>query len=401
MESRQTHLVNVQGEKIKHWIIKWDETTLQISTGSDLNKLKTRTLNAVQGSGHEYHKNIRKKMGEGYVYMNTTPSNKFGDLLLHTRAPNKSDSNQLDIHPNGKMLVIGSLKKEARGAEIHLLDLISGALTLIQSEEAVGLNQTWIHSVHFNAAGNKILYSLNTEVKILDIETKKVSTLAKYGPYYEGPNPHCAYPAFNRLRGTYMYFDINCVKVCGKDLEPLFKLNIDSANHTIECRAASISPSGKYLALYHRSHPFDETNPANTNRIDIWDIDTHQLVKSIDAGSLNLTQIGFNIPETEIIFTQGAAEGPGFFDISSGKLLRWFKDSYRTDRWYTCYDFAYSPDQKYLAVRNSLYDANVHQKEVILFDVNNYRTNKLLFSDDSSLYIQGGDSGEIIVRQLL
>jgi hypothetical protein len=87
--------------------------------------------------------------------------------------------------------------------------------------------------------------------------------------------------------------------------------------------------------------------------------------------------------------------------ISSGKLLRWFEDSHRTDRWYTCYDFAYSPDQKYLAARNSLYAANEHQKQLILFDLNNYRTNKLLFSDDSSLYIQGGDSGEIIVRQLL
>ena len=59
-------------------------------------------------------------MGKGFIYKNENNSGKSGELLWHLRAPNNSESSFLDIHPNGKTLAIGSIKKGAKDAEIHL-----------------------------------------------------------------------------------------------------------------------------------------------------------------------------------------------------------------------------------------------------------------------------------------
>ena len=110
-------------------------------------------------------------------------------------------------------------------------------------------------------------------------------------------------------------------------------------------------------------------------------------------------KIGFNPAESEIIFSQGAVEGPGFYDIKTGELLRWFDDKNRTDRWVTCYSFAYSPNAEILAIGNHFFDAKKHKKELMFFSRFNRRPSTVMFSPDGGLFIEGGDSGEIIIRK--
>src|SRR6186713_1580889 len=252
MKKYQIHLINYSAGKIRHCIIEQFEDTYTVSSGTDLKKLKTSTKKCEDSilTHREYLSTIRGKMAKGYVYKNPNSTPKPGELLLHLRAPNRSSSEVLDIHPNGKILAIGSIIGEYRGAEIHLLDMESGELTLLYSAKPPNeIAQIPLHSVHFNAAGNKILFLLDTEVKMLDIETKTVTDFAGYQEFRDGPNPHVATPMFDARRERYMYFDEGHVKICDRSMNPIFKLELNFGKNTVESRMACISPSGKYLAV--------------------------------------------------------------------------------------------------------------------------------------------------------
>jgi len=406
MKKNQTHLIRHSEGKIIHCIIEQFEDTYTVSSGTDLSKLKTNTKKCKDSgdANKKYDHTVKRKMADGFIRKNTNGSPKPGELLLHMRAPNNSGSEVLDIHPNGKMLAIGSNIGSYRGAEIHLLDLESNAMTLLYAVKPPNdIVQIPLHTVHFNAAGDKILFQLDTEVKMLDIATQTVTDFAVYRPGDDGPNPHAAAAMFDARRERYMYFDAGHVMICDKVFKPIFKLALNYGKNKVESRLSCISPSGKYLALYQVSrfilYGHDEAASDKTNQIDIWDIDLHKLIKSIQVEELTLTDIGFNPAETEIIFAKGFAEGPGFYDIQTGELLRWFEDKDRDDRWYTCYSFAYSPNEEILAVGNSLFDAKKHKKQLMLFSGYNARPYKIMFSSDGELFIQGGDSGNIIIRK--
>jgi len=407
MKKNQIHLINYSADKIKHCILKLVKNTYTVSSGTDLEKLKTSTKKCKNETDayYKYSGAVSTKMADGYIYKNTNITPKPGELLLHMRAPNRSISRLLDIHPKGKILAIGSIIGEYRGAEIHLLDKESGVLTLVYSVKPPN-KQVALHTVHFNAAGDKIFFQLDTEVTILDIATKKLKSFAGYGRNayrVDGPNPHVAAAMFDARRERYMYFVSGHVKICDRSMKPIFKLKLNYGENTVESKLSCISPSGKYLAVYQVSrfivYGHDEAASDKTNQIDIWDIDLHKLIKSIQVEEWDLTRIAFNPAETEIIFLKGICEGPGFYDIKTGKFDRWFKDKNGINGWRICYSFAYSPNGEILAVGQALFDAKKHKKQLRYFTGSNRNPYKVMFSADGELFIEGGDFGEISIRK--
>ena len=394
MKKDQIHLINYSGPKIRHWKIELveGEDSYTISFGTDLNKLKTSIKKCTSGAYLKYHSEIYKKLGEGFMYRNTAPSGDPYELLYLLREPNKGNTRVFDIHPNGKQLVMGSQKWGSKGAEIHVLDLESGVLTLLYSVDGRYLR---IHSVHFNAAGDKIFFLLQTAVKILDINTGEVTDFAEYQESMNGPNPHYVSPVFNVPRNRYLYFSEGAVNVCDEHLKPVFGLRLAFDSHEKQCKLACISPSGRLLALHYTRHGILDSE--QISHIDIWDIDNNELINSIEVDRLDIHKMGFNPSETEIVFIRFAALGPGFYDIKTGKLIRWFKDSYEGS-WANRFDFAYSPNGKLLAAGHFLLDAKLEKYLLTPDYYANAKPWKVMFSADSKYCIEGGDAGKILIR---
>jgi len=393
------YLFGNTGNGIVHCTIELQKgVDLSISSGTDLNNLKTTTkkFKDKADASDKYYAEIYKKLDEGFIYKNPSPSGVPHELMYLLKEPNKSATHIFDIHPNGKQLVMGSKIKGTKGAEIHLADLETGILSRLFSVDGDGMN---IHSLHFTAAGDKVLFLLETELKILDLKTKKTTVLARYKAYKNGPHPHFAPPMFNLARNRCIYFAANAVKVCDDQWQTIFELTLTYSGTKKQCKLACISPTGKFLALHH-VHP-NITDTQATGHIDIWEIDKNELVSSIETGDLNIEKIKFNPQESEIVLSKYAASGPGFFDIKTGKLIRWFKNNYTKGKWGNCWDFAYSPDGRLFANGHYLLDSKFEKYHLPDFELNhgNDKPWKVMFSADSKYYIEGGSEGRILIRQ--
>ena len=405
MKMNKKNLNFRQGDKIKYWNIELQENKYVISSGKHPDKLKSieKIFTYDFEAKYAFTEEVRKKLKEGYFYKNENPTGEPGELLLHFKIPGRNSSQFFDLHPDGKMLIFSSLKNKALGVGIYEMNLETGTFSLLFSEESVNGSQTFIHSLQYNASGKQIFYLLNTEVKIFDIQSGRKKIFAGYKEFFNGPNPFCFQPQFDSGKRRFLFVDDGLIKIINESGETIFQTPWNRSS-TAECRTACLSPSGKYLALYHASrfiiYNHKDAEQDTTNKIEIWEIDNNKIMNTIEVENFCLQKIKFNMPENEIAFTKTDADGPGFFDTASGKFLGFFTGESRPGPWLTCYDFDFSRDGKYLAADTGIYAASPEKKSIMQFEETNRNTYKLMFSPDSKLYLQGGNNGDIYVRKI-
>lgn len=372
----------------------------------------------IQGSPHDAHsayvKEIRKKMNEGFVFVRPETDAAPGRLVLECLAPNRCASDAFDLRPDGAELAVGTTLREAYGAEIHLIDVATGERRLVHAEP-VGPRQTFVHAVRYDADGAALVYALNGQTRRLDLDTGATRVLAGYEQWRSASfNPFCVKPAWDAARRRLLVFDAgDMVRVLDADGSLL--LEVCTKADTTECRAGALSPSGRSLALYRPSRGIVYHHPDalhdTTNEIEVWDIATGRRTARIPVPAplreRPLGEIGFDPTETLIVTNPDPVQGPCALSIDTGDVVWHFPDAYRTDRWDTCFTWAYAPSGGPLAIGRR-FDGAVDLRHpatrepwpVELERLERHRVRRIAFSRDGRLVAAGGDGGTLTVRKI-
>ena len=335
-------------------------------------------------------------------------------MVLACAAPNRSAATALDLHPSGQVLVVGTMLKQAYGAEIHLIDVDSGLRRLVHTEQSHG-RQTFVHSVLFDAAGDGLVYALNEETRHLDLETGATRVLAGYQQWRTSDfNPFCLRPGWDAARRRLLVFE------AGDRVRVLDMVSGDVLHEVVakdrgECRAGALSRSGRLLAL--RFGPYG-CGVAGV-QIEIWDVDTGTLTRTLRGPfPAGVKDIGFDPQERWVVANGEYVEGPFAIDIATDTLA-WAAPAPTAPappatappatiptgdpgHRRTCYAWDYAPDGATLAIGGRgeivLLDAQTRAPAAIQPSwLGTGRTGRVVYSADGRLVAAGGDSGRITV----
>lgn len=343
------------------------------------------------------------RMREGFVFVRDSAGTPPGEPVLRCAPPNRDGPQTFDLHPHGHTLAVASLDRDAYGADLHLVDVMTGRRRLVHTETPGSgpARQTFIHTVLFDADGTGLVYALNGETRHLDLSTGTTRVLARYEQFSTARfNPSCARPAQDATRQRLLLFDADDrVRVSttstGDDV-----LVLHTADQS-ECRTGALSPSGQLLALTYGVH--DST-------VQLWHVDTGRLLHSTrfpfpftsTTGRTGISHLGFDPTERFLLATGGFAEGPFALPIDGDTLAWAVPDPYRTDRYGTCFSWQYSPHGDLLAIGGRL-GATLHlptgqAASVTLAPSYTGRTHRVVFSADGTLLACGGDTGQLSVH---
>ncbi|MGY0061153.1 WD40 repeat domain-containing protein [Streptomyces sp. LZ34] len=354
-----------------------------------------------------------KKLREGFACVADTAQSARGAVVLDVKVPNQCSAEAFDLSPDGRTIVVGTMLKDAYGAEIHLIDVDSGHRRLIHAEppeirpEPLGRGQTFVHAALFDAGGEHIIYALNGETRLLDLKSEQTRILARYREFHDAHhNPFRVRPSWDAVRRRLLLFDTgDRVRIVDQDWNEVFATSTERPS--FGCWTGSLSPSGKLMALcFSKGSRYKEDDPEVTE-VEIWDIDRRKVLRRIPMGR-KPHKVGFDPADTLLVTNPESAEGPCAFSLETGKLVWHFPDPFRTDRWATCYGWAYTPDGSTLAIGRrgdtDVVDAVTRHSDPAFKrrsgDRGTGRTYTVRISADGTLVASGGDTGRIIVRKL-
>ena len=406
LEQRQFQCHTDDGPK--YWRYELDTETSQVATftGRDPERWKPRlkAFDALDAARRFVDKAIREKMRQGFVFVRPWEEAGHGEVVFAALAPDNSVSDALDLHPDGHTLALGTTKKEAKGAALYLIDSRTGQRTEVTSFEAAGLQQTFLHAVLFDAAGDALYYALNGETRRHDLATGATDTLASFRDGHDARfNPHSVRPAQDKRRNRLLLFDRDdTVKVLEGGSTTLFsnRVGTDAAS----CRFGAISADGAWLLLYiasrHVSMGADTAAEGRVSEVEVWEVDSGTRLFSVPMG-YNLAKVDVSSDRSTMVMAHEFAQGPGLFELPSGREVYHCPEVGRTDRWATCHDWAWSPDESSLVVgARGPWCLELTTREVTHPQrESNQRSRRIFFSDDGRLLCEGGDGGEIVLRK--
>ncbi|MEU0809369.1 WD40 repeat domain-containing protein [Streptomyces sp. NPDC005970] len=358
----------------------------------------------------EFEKLRWKKLREGFARVADAAQAARGAVVLDVKVPNRSWAEAFDLSPDGRTLAVGTMLKDAYGAEIHLIDVGTGHRRLIHTEP-VGDRQTFVHAVHFDAGGERIVYSLNEETRLFDPASGRTRILAQYREFQDADfNPFRVRPSWDAARQRLLLFDTgDRVRILDalddQDGKEVFATSTERP--AMRCWAGALSPSGKLMALcFTKGSRYKDDDPEVTE-VEIWDVDRRSVLRRIPMDR-KPHAIGFDPADTLLVANPESAQGPCAYSLETGELVWHFPHPHRTDRWATCYGWAYSPDGSTLAIGRrgdtDVVDAVTRHSDPAFAhrpgDLGTGRTYTVRISADGTLVASGGDTGRIIVRKL-
>ncbi|MGR7002026.1 hypothetical protein ACU686_35090 [Yinghuangia aomiensis] len=182
MDTDEVTLVHHGFPKPKYVRLRVDGGSLRRESGSGSSakpRHSAKDCGSPTEAGYALAKETNKRLRDGFVVLRDPAEAAVGEPVLVAAAPNRCGSQVLDVHPGGHTLVVGTMLKQAYGAEIHLVDVATGVRRLVHTEPA-GERQTFLHTVRFDAAGQGVVYALNGQTRLLDLATGASRTLASY-----------------------------------------------------------------------------------------------------------------------------------------------------------------------------------------------------------------------------
>lgn len=394
-------LVAVSGGRVEHWFIDHDDRTVTTWTGEDLARLKrTVARRKDAATAARYHdEQLRKHLYLGFVLGGAAEVRR-GDPVCALHVGDGANAGCIDLSPDGRTLAVATILEGARGANLHLIDIVTGRRRRLHAETpGDGHPQTFIHRVAFGPDGRTLYYQLNTELRAIAVEggAPRVLATMKEPPI----NPHVSRFEFDRARERLLYFDGPRVCVRRTDRkQPLLKIAGPKA--PCEYREAAISPSGKLVAVVHQSrgviYDHDDAKHDRTDEIQIWSVDRSKQISSLPRGGSMLRGIAFSADDNTLLvgdYSKVVAR-----DVRTGARV-WQR---KVREW------AYAPDGAQLAVAERSTAAQVLHARTrrVAFRVHAHRPwaaeyaeihdiLTLQYSADGRLLVEGNSGGRVYV----
>lgn len=348
----------------------------------------------------------KKKLREGFAYVADSSGAVRGDIVLDLKAPFRCTGG-FDLSPDGRTLVVGTMRDNANCAEIHLIDVGTNDRRLVHTEAGVaGAKSPLPHAVSFDAEGRQVVYALDGTTRLLDLASGKSRTLASYVQFQDARyNPFRVRPYWDAARRRLLVFDSgDMVRVLDRAEDTLFETS--TARPSFECWAGALSPSGKLLALcFSKGSRYSEDN-SQVVEVEVWDVDAQQLKYRLPMDDRPYT-VGFDPADTMLVVTSEHVEGPVAFLLDSGELAWYCPEPRNAERRARCHGWAYSPDGSAIAVggrgETRIVDAATREYDDDFVrrpgEGGTGRTDIIRFSADQTLVASSGDNGRIIVRR--
>lgn len=289
-----------------------------------------------------YPQLVRRKLGEGFVYFGDGAAAGLYEPLFRAAA----GSAIFDLHPDAHAVAYATLRSEAYGADLHVLDLRTGRSRVVHSVEHdhARPRQTWIRDVGYHPGGEAIYFTLNAGAYKLDLAPAKRRVVQRSRGKLVAHNQ--ARLVFGDERGDaridmdparrfLLAYDASSVRVLSTaDERTIFA---QPAWGPAGLRTAAISPSGRLVAI---------ADEARTLRV--FDVATR---KEVDRRTLeqDIFRVGFTPDDKQLLVAQGwMYEGPYIYAIGARREVFRFTDERgaprRTPSW------SFSPDGKTLAL---------------------------------------------------
>jgi hypothetical protein len=238
--------------------------------GAGKQRHSSREFPDPQAARDGLEREVAARMREGFVFVRDPADTPVGQLVLRCASPNRDGPQTFDLHPEGHTLAVGSLHRDAYGADLHLIDVTTGQRRLVHTEPpgSEPARQTFIHAVLFDADGTGLIYALNGETRHLDLASGATRILASYEQFSSARfNPFCVRPTQDAARRRMVLFDADDqvrIRDTSTDDDVFAMIVADQP----ECRAGALSPSGQLLALAYGVH--DAT-------VQLWNVDSGRL----------------------------------------------------------------------------------------------------------------------------
>ena len=385
------------GLKEKRFLVRVEKKTLiqTLFMAKGATKGSRKTFADEGEARREFDKAVRKKMRVGWVFRPPRDEWKVGSVVFECFAPGGGGGAVLDLSPDGAQVLTAHVGAGARGYEINVVDVRSGAWRPLV--KAASSSQTFVHTALFDRRGG-VYFSLNEDTFHVNADGKGKRKVAGYREFSSAQfNPFVLQPHIDQSRRRLVVFDEKSrVKVLDVDDGERVVFEVSTHHATTECRGAGLSPSGKLLALYRPSrgvvYQHDDALHDTSNVVEVYDVDRGALKARLPFAQ-KIDHVGLAPDDGSLVLTWEYAQGPvgvGF----DGTPLWQFDDDSRADRLDTAYTWAFSPDGSLLAVgrgRPELYDART-RSPVKLAGRHGYRTQRLVFSDDGGLLAASTDA---------
>jgi hypothetical protein len=323
-----------------------------------VSKVTEKTFDSPDEARGAFAKAVRTKLRADYAVV--SESRERGAIVLEAFAPGGGGGAVLDLSPDGRYIATVTITSESMfGAKIEMVEVATGARHVVV-EEPGGTRQNFMHNVLFDRDSKAIYYLHNEKTMRVDIASGERTEIA----HAEKANPFCVQPCFDRERRRLALCDRDGILRVLEDGKCL--LEVHSKSPTTECRAMSISPSGRLLAVNIVSrgivYSHDDAKHDTTNEVQIWDVEAGVLWETVTVAQ-QVDDVGFTAGDDALLVTWLYALGPVALEIPTGRELwrhvdRWQGDNTRSHGW------AYSPDGKLLAItgdRLALLDAQTRQ----------------------------------------
>ncbi|MCY1055632.1 leucine-rich repeat domain-containing protein [Nannocystis sp. SCPEA4] len=325
---------------------------------------------------------VARKLGEGFVF--------FGDGAAGLYAPlfrAVGGTTTFDLHPESHAIAYATLRSEAYGADIHVLDLRTGRSRVVHGVEVdhAAPNQTWIRDVRYHPGGDALYFTLNAGAFKLDLAPARRRVVARaqgklvarnQAQFLCGNEGGEARLDMDPARRFVVVCTPALVRVLSTDDERELLAQPVWGPEFAEHRTAAISPSGRLLAV-----------ASARGTIRVFDVATR---REVDRMTLDrdVRRIGFTPGEKELLVAhEWRDDGPTVYAIGQRRERFQFTDEDGAPRSTPSWSFA--PDGKTVALAG---------RALTVCAAGTWRTierlpgdvGRVVFSRDGRLLVAGG-----------
>lgn len=408
-------LLRASGERVDHWLVAAGKTSVREWSGRDPSALRSKSTRGNAAKAHD--ERLRKQLSAGFCFVRPLDEAAPGQVVFAMHVGDGSNSELLDLAPDGRTLAVATMLGNAMGAHLYLVDIVTGRRTRLHTDEpGEPHGQTFVHRVMFGPGGEHLYYQLNGQLRRIATaggEPELVADIEGGSRRGKEPlfNPHVSQPQLDAKRERLLCFDHQGVAVRstaggggrkGKAGAVLFRLKVRKGK--TEYRWAAISPSGRLLALVHQSrhvvYGHEDARGDRTNQIEVWSVDEGKLVATIPLPGTdeNVRRVSISPDDAQVLL--GTYRDLTAFAIATGRKAWSVKER----------EWAHSPDGTCLAVasrggRPRLLRAKTRR---VLREMDStslwaqpyaevQTVQALGWSDDGTLVVEGGGSGRVYV----